>query len=127
MHILHALINRCLYNISFSFAHAQSMDILPNEAYSSIPGIRTGVNNPFYAYGVNSDAYAYPMTSLGPAASLPPLVKTGSGDYVKMNPGAEYCEVKDSDSSSGIYEQIHPHPSDEEEPAVENPLYGSVD
>ena len=102
------------------------MDIFPNQAYSTVNATHTGVVNPFYNYGVNSDAHAYPMTSLGPAGSLPPLVKTGSGDCVKMNPGAEYCDVKDSDSSSGIYEQIHPRPWDEEEPAVENPLYGSV-
>ena len=99
------------------------MDINPNEAYSTVHSIHIGMANPCY-YDGTSNAYAYPVTSPGPLTSLPPLLKTGSGDYAKIHPGAEYYN---DNASSGIYEQIHPQPYDEEDPAVENPLYGSVD
>ena len=102
------------------------MDINANDAYSTVHDIHIGMANPGY-YDDTSNAYAYPVTSPGPLTSLPPLVKTGSGDYAKIHPGAEYYNDKDNDASSGIYEQIHPQPYDEEDLVVENPLYGSVD
>ena len=106
MHVIYQALT-ALY-MSFS---GHSLNTSPIEVYSTIDSIRS--TNP----------YACPMTNRGP---LPPLFKTDSGADVKMNPGAEYCDVKDTDSSSGIYEQIDPRPWDEEEPDVENPMYDDI-
>ena len=68
-----ASINNSSYIISFSFDHGQSMDIIANQAHSTVNATHIGVVNPFNNNGVN------------------------------------------------------PRPWDEEAPAVENPLYESVD